>query len=460
MIPDIIGDALAGVSEYTEIRAHQNTNTSVVITAGNLTSNATAVTSGVSARVFKDGLWGFSSAGELNREAADTVLRSALSNARFLSGKVTKPDVHLAETAPARYQSPRDFVVTDQKRMLEYARGLDDYIKEKYPNLSARSVMLVTDAMEKLLKTSAGTVSHMINPRACLYVDLSAECADGTNVELFEVMDCGCGYFGDYFTDPTQFAEKLDKLYEQLMQKRDGVFSEAGVCDCVIDPSIAGMIAHEAVGHTVEADLVLGGSVAGPNLGKQVASPLVSIVDFAHTAFGKRAPLPVYVDDEGVECRDTVLIENGVLKGFMNNRESAAHFGMEPTGHARAYGFADEPLIRMRNTAILPGTDKLSDMIASIDNGYYLTRSMNGQADTTGEFMFGITMGYEIKNGKLGKALRDTTISGVAFDMLRTVDMLSDEVSWSSSGYCGKKQPMAVSDGGPAVKCRVNIGGR
>ena len=144
----------------------------------------------------------------------------------------------------------------------------------------------------------------------------------------------------------------------------------------------------------------------------------------------------------------------------MNNKESAMHFGMKPLGNARAFGFSDEPLIRMRNTAILPGTDKLSDMIASIDKGYYLTRTQNGQADTTGEFMFGITMGYEIKNGKLGRAIRDTTISGVAFETLKTVDMLSDTMTWASSGFCGKKQPMPVGLGGPAVKCKVTIGGR
>ena len=114
----------------------------------------------------------------------------------------------------------------------------------------------------------------------------------------------------------------------------------------------------------------------------------------------------------------------------------------------------------MRNTCIHPGTDKLADMIASVDNGYYLTRTQNGQADTTGEFMFGITMGYEIKNGRLGRALRDTTISGVAFNMLKTVDMLSDAVAWDFAGYCGKKQPMPVSMGGPAIRCKVNIGGR
>jgi TldD protein len=195
-------------------------------------------------------------------------------------------------------------------------------------------------------------------------------------------------------------------------------------------------------------------------LGKKVASELVSMTDFAHTAFGELCPLPVYVDDEGTIAEDAALIENGILKSFLHSKESARHFGVKPQGNARAFSFSDEPLIRMRNTAILPGASKTEDMIASIDNGYYLVKTGNGQADTTGEFTFAVTMGYEIKNGKLGKAIRDTTISGVAFEMLKTVDMVSDDMFWDSSGFCGKKQLMTVGMGGPAVRCDVNIGGR
>lgn len=99
-------------------------------------------------------------------------------------------------------------------------------------------------------------------------------------------------------------------------------------------------------------------------------------------------------------------------------------------------------------------------MIASVDDGYYFIDSNNGQADMTGEFMFGVCMGYEIKHGKLGRAIFDTTISGVAFDMLKSVDMVGDTMEWSSSGFCGKKQPMPVGLGGPAIKCRVLCGGR
>ena len=99
-------------------------------------------------------------------------------------------------------------------------------------------------------------------------------------------------------------------------------------------------------------------------------------------------------------------------------------------------------------------------MIASVDDGYFFFDTNNGQADTTGEFMFGVTGGFEIKNGKLGRAILDTTISGVAFEMLKTVDMVSDTVEWGSSGFCGKKQPMPVGLGGPAIRCEVMVGGR
>jgi len=171
-------------------------------------------------------------------------------------------------------------------------------------------------------------------------------------------------------------------------------------------------------------------------------------------------PVPVFVDDEGTKAQDVKIIENGILKKYMHNKDSANEFKMSLTGNARAFQYSDEPLIRMRNTAISKGKDKLNDMISSIDKGYYLTRSSNGQADSTSEFMFGVVMGYEIKNGKLGQAIKDTTISGIAFDVLKTVSMISDEMVWSSGGMCGKKQLIPVGMGGPAIKCKLNIGGR
>jgi TldD protein len=242
--------------------------------------------------------------------------------------------------------------------------------------------------------------------------------------------------------------------------KSEGVYATSGIKDCILDADLAGILAHEAIGHTTEADGVMGGSIAGDYLGKEVASPLVTLVDFAHHALGDLCPVPVFVDDEGTKATDTTIIEEGILKGFMHNKESANHFGAQLTGNARAYAFYDEPLIRMRNTAIIPGNSKLDDMIASIEDGYYLMKSSNGQADSTSEFMFGVVLGYEIKNGKLGNAIKDTTISGVAFDVLKTISQVSDDMVWTCSGMCGKKQSIPVGMGGPAIKCKVTIGGK
>jgi len=99
-------------------------------------------------------------------------------------------------------------------------------------------------------------------------------------------------------------------------------------------------------------------------------------------------------------------------------------------------------------------------MIGAIDRGYYLKRATNGQADLTSEFMFGVGCGYEIRNGRIGRAIRDTTISGIAFDVLRAVTHVGNEVTWSVGGWCGKKTPIAVGMGGPAIKTRLNVGGR
>ncbi len=462
MLQDIITPArsLLPGDAHAELRAQMNRSCRVTLLSGNLTANAKSETSGVSARVYRRGVYGFSSMAECSGEAAASVIRAADENARFMARRAPSPDkAPIAPIPAAASVSAVPFEDPEQKYYADFARAIDAYITDKYPNLASRAVIATSDSMEKILAASDGVSGHTASPRSYIYVFLNSETTAGTPIELFEAYG-GSGTFDANFTDPAALHESIDRLYEKLMQKREGVYPDAGVKTCILSGTLAGMLAHEAVGHTVEADLVLGGSVAAHNLGKRVASDKVSLVDFAHTAFGAPTPLPVVLDDEGTPATDADLIRDGILVGYMNSRETAAHFGMTPTGNARAWMFSDEPLIRMRNTAILPGTDKLEDMIASVDDGYYLITTNNGQADTTGEFMFGVTFGYEIRGGKLGRALLDTTISGVAFEMLKTVDMVSDTVTWESSGFCGKKQPMPVGLGGPDLRCRVMVGGR
>ena len=461
MISDIISPQAKHFADnaQTVLRGHENRSRRVVLLKGSLVQNARSESRGISARVTKSGRYGFSSVASYTEKDAETVLKAATENALFLDSRAAKARAGYPPLTAGSIPACRPVIDTEQKRLIEACQAVDRYISGKYPGLLSRTVVYTEDSQDKIIVTSDAASGHVTYPRCYIYVMMTAESKSGAPVELFRAFG-GAGSFDDHFADLKALEPGIDELYRQVMDKCDGVYAEAGEQTVILGGMMGGMLAHEAVGHTVEADLVLGGSVAGPSLRKRVASDLVTLVDFAGEAFGEAAPLPVFLDDEGTLAKDAVLIKDGILTGYMHNRESAEHFGMEPMGNARAWNFNDEPLIRMRNTCILPGSHSLEDMIASIDKGYYLINSGNGQADLTGEFMFGVTLGYEIRNGKLGRALLDTTVSGIAFDMLKTVDMVADQVTWASSGFCGKKQPMPVGMGGPDMRCRITIGGR
>lgn len=445
---------------YTELRVQENRSLRLGLLNGSLVSNDQSAESGVSSRVFKDGNWGFSSNAEINDTSISKVIKSSSENVSFLNKmSQNKCGILLPEET---YHYELNLSTKKNKNQntywIDFIKELDNYIKKKYKQITSRRIFISNLDMEKNLITSSGSESYSLTPRSLLYIVLTID-NNNNPVELMDVFG-GLGQLEDNFEDVQPFYTKIDNLVEKLNQKSKGIYAKAGIHDVVLDADLAGILAHEAIGHTTEADLVLGGSVAGDFLNKPVATELVTLIDYANTMDNNICPVPVFVDDEGTKARDVKIIDNGILKKYMHNKDSANELSMDLTGNARAYRFSDEPLIRMRNTAIRPGNDKLSDMISSIDSGYYLTRSSNGQADSTSEFMFGVVMGYEIKNGKIGSAIKDTTISGVAFDVLKTVTMISDEMKWSSGGMCGKKQIIPVGMGGPAIKCKLNIGGR
>ncbi len=447
------------LSDYTELRVQKNTSKRIALIKGNLAQNDQSSSSGVSARVRKGGSWGFASHTEITDGSVKKVVESARDNAEFLDSRLKRGRSAFESTAP---ESADDFSSDkprlSQKQVMDFITDIDAHIAKNYPDLADRRISLRSLDMEKSVLNSDGARRYSMVPRTNIRVSLTLSPA-GEPVEVSENFG-GLGQFEDLFGEPGDLSEGIERIYEHLQKKAEGVHPDAGVKDCILDADLAGILAHEAIGHTTEADMVLGGSVAGNYVGKQVASELITLVDFANTCLGELCPVPIFIDDEGTKAEDVVIIEDGILQKFMHNKDSAQRFEAAPTGNARAYQYSDEPLIRMRNTAILPGESKLEDMISSIEDGYYLMKPSNGQADTTSEFMFGVVLGYEIKNGKLGRAIKDTTISGVAFDVLKTVSMVSDDMSWSNGGFCGKKQMIPVGMGGPAVKCRINIGGR
>jgi TldD protein len=229
----------------------------------------------------------------------------------------------------------------------------------------------------------------------------------------------------------------------------------------LLSPAIVGLLTHEAIGHTVEADFVSAGSCAANRLGTRVASELITLCDSGASEYHAGAGGTLEVDDEGVRTQRTVVIESGILRSYLHDRESAARFGVRPTGNARAFEFDNEPLIRMRNTYIAPGNSELEAMIEAIDDGYLFDGASNGQADANGEFMFGTRLCWRIENGKRKELLRGVNISGQAFEVLMSVDAVGREFRWDlGSGHCGKGQPAKVDAGGPWLSARVVVGGR
>jgi len=443
---------------YLETRRHELRKRRILMVDGNLTVNSQTVDSGASSRAYQGGYWGFASSPDTSPAGLDRLTSQARQNAAAMGrfgARQTQPlpsgtyrGEHVFRGKPAITQSEC------VQRMAE----ISAWCRHRYPRLKSTSVVFSDEHHSKWLSTSTG--SEVLNSiqRALFAITFTAQDAHGAPVELREIFS-GKGSLADLDFSIDHLAPALDRLHEHVLAKCEAVPARGGSHTVVMAPELAGILAHEAMGHPCEADLVLGGAVTRDLLGQPVASELVSMIDFAHSFRGEELMIPVYADDEGTPARDAVLIENGILKEFMNSRETAARMGMSPTGSARAYAPSDEPLVRMRNTAILPGTSRLEDMIAGVEDGYYLMKTGNGQADSTTEFMFGINLAYEIKNGKLGRAIRDTTLSGSAIKVLQSADAVSSDMHWECSGYCGKKQPMVVSMGGPALRAQAQLGG-
>jgi TldD protein len=444
--------------DYSETRRHELRKRRLLMVDGNLTLNTQTSEAGASARVQHGGYWGFASASRSDAATIDELVNQAGRNAVAMGRFGARDARPLPQGSYRGEHVYRGKPAISQKECVARMTALQAYCKQRYPALTSTRFLLHDEHHSKWVTTSNGSEVLSSIQRALIGITFTATGADGKPVELFEPVTAK-GSLADLDLSVEALAPLLDELHGHLQAKRNAVPARGGMHQVVMAPQLAGILAHEAMGHPCEADIVLAGAVTGSLLGQRVASELVTMVDLAHTYNGQEVMIPVYADDEGTPARDATLIRDGVLTEFMNSRETAAKMGHSPSGSARAYAPSDEPLVRMRNTAILPGRDKLADMIGGMEQGYLLLRTSNGQADTTTEFMFGIPLAYEIQGGKVGRAIRDTTLSGSAIKVLQSVDAVSDDMDWNCGGYCGKKQPMVVSMGGPALRAQAHLGG-
>ena len=235
---------------------------------------------------------------------------------------------------------------------------------------------------------------------------------------------------------------------------------EPGVYDVITDPSITGLIAHEAFGHGVEMDqFVKDRALAKEYVGKYVASPICNMRDGAASTLSAAS---YFFDDDGVLAGDTQIIKNGILVTGISDLASATQLGTPPTGNGRRESSRRKAYARMTNTFFEKGTDKLEDMIASIDHGYMLFETDNGMEDPKNWAIQCVAQyGIEIRDGKLtDNYVSPVVMSGYVPDLLKSISMVSDDFVVTGMGSCGKgyKEWVRVSDGGPALKVKVKLG--
>lgn len=457
----ILETVLSKAPCWTEARFHRRRTNSLGVQKGLVKQAKSNLTSGVGIRCLVDGAWGFSSTSDLTLTGIERAVKQASECAKSLSKMKKAATKNLPPVSLAQGEFILDGYDALSRMSLE--QKLDAVLKAEALTRSRSSYIQTAlcsyneQFEDKIVVTTDG--AKAISQLARNEIRVSAIAGDSGEMSEGQQTAGRTGSWDCLFTELSlsEMGESAAKLAVDLLKAPR---IPGGLATLILSPAMVGLLSHEAIGHTVEADFVLSGSVAQGKIGTKVASPLVSLCDSGFLKSAPHAGGALLVDDEGVATQETYIIRDGILESYLHNRESAAAFGVAPTGNARAWLYQDEPLIRMRNTFVLPGQSTLDEMIQTTENGYLVDCPLGGQADATGEFMFGAQKVMKIEKGKITKLFRGATISGQAFDVLSSVDAVSQEFQLDlGSGYCGKGQPAKVDAGGPYLRCKAMIGG-
>lgn len=395
---------------------------------------------------------------------SDTIAAPALADAasavRAIARQGAGGVVPLARRTdtPARYgtEDPLASLPTAEKVALlqavdTEARGMDPRVKRVIATLSARhSVVLIV--------ASDGTLAADVRPLVRLSVTVIAE-QNGRR----ESASFGGGGRVDYrwLRDGDRHLDYAREAVRQALVALETEDAPAGTMTVVLGPGWPGILLHEAVGHGLEGDFNRKGTSAfAGRLGERVAAPAVTVVDDG-TLPGRRGSLSV--DDEGTPTARTVLIENGVLCGYLQDRHNARLMRQAPTGNGRRQSYAHRPMPRMTNTYMLGGTYHPREIIASVKKGLYAVSFGGGQVDiTSGKFVFSASEAYLIEDGRLGPAVKGATLIGHGPEILTRVSMVGDDPQLDTGvGTCGKEgQQVPVGVGLPTVRIDgITVGG-
>lgn len=267
------------------------------------------------------------------------------------------------------------------------------------------------------------------------------------------------GFIGFELFDEVSLEEVAFKTAQRAVMMLSARKTPGGKMPVVISSQAGGTMIHEAIGHGLEADLAQQGlSVYTGKIGQDIASPLITVVDDS-TLPNKRGSFRF--DDEGIPSQKTILVENGILKGYMYDRLTSIKDKTVSTGNGRRESYKHRPIPRMTNTFIAPGISNPEEITKSIDNGLFVKKMGGGQVNTvTGEFVFEVSEGYIIEKGKIGEPLRGATLMGNGPEILKSIDIIGNDLGFSI-GTCGKDmQGVPVSDGMPTLRVQeIVVGG-
>jgi len=453
-----IGWVLGKRIDYADLYFEYLTSESISLEEGIVKKVSKNISQGVGVRAIAQEKTGYAYSDDINTDQ----LLVAAKTARYIAeegGSAAAVPIHEA-TAPSRNlypvtTPPIEIPIEEKTKLLEkmdrIARQYDPRIKKVMASFSSEYKIV-------LIANSEGVVIGDILPLMRLNVTCIAE--EKGNRQVGSFGGGGRREFG-YFLEERRFEQYTREAARQAILNLSAVDAPAGVMEVVLGPGWPGILLHEAIGHGLEADFNRKGTSAfSGKIGQRVASELCTVVDDG-TLPWRRGSLNV--DDEGTPTGRTVLIEKGILKGYLQDRLNAKLMKMPLTGNGRRESYAHNPMPRMTNTYMLAGESTPEEIIRSVRKGLYAVSFGGGQVDiTSGKFVFSASEAYLVENGKIGAPVKGATLIGNGPDVLTKVNMVGNDMSLDSGvGTCGKDgQSVPVGVGLPTIKVsELTVGG-
>jgi len=416
---------------------------------------ATGMDSGFGVRVLVDGAWGFASCmkvSDLERNYKKAI-RMAKEVAERREEKVElAPMEPWKDRVPASPKVPFDSV--DIKDKTELLKGMAGTALG-HSDISSMSISYDERTSRTGYVSSEGADVAHEQVRCVTQAEFVARGVVGDPISYRGRMGGTMGFELFQDNDMNSIVEGWATTAVKLLSAKR---CPSGRFPVIADPDLVGVMIHEALGHACEGDLVASGqSILKGRIGERIATGNVTVIDDP-TAPGVFGSFPY--DDEGAKAERKVLVDGGILKDFLLDRENAARLGMRPNGSSRAEGFNVAPLVRMSNTRIEGGEYGLEEIFSEVRNGIYAKGTRGGQVDTVkGGFQFNSQEAYLVENGEISSPLKDVSLAGDILTSLTNIDAMTRNAEWGSPGYCGKGQMVPVGNGGPFVRIQDMVMG-